>query len=489
MLRSVSHTVLHRLVLLPALLLLCACGGGRGFPEHANILLITVDTLRADHLSSYGYPRPTSPVIDRLAAEGIRFVNPTVQWPKTGPSFASMFTSTYPKDNQIVRKIGIPVPFEFKMLAEAMRDLGYATHAVVANGAVASDFNFHQGFDTYIETWKMEPTELLPDPTRADAITKLAISVLERRDRDRPFFLWVHYLDPHAPYSAPGDHKEHFVGDDLYEPGPRIEIDLTKQKRDLTAIGYEQVLDGRDELGYYVARYDSEIAYNDAQIGELLKVVESEGLRGRTLVAFTSDHGESLGDHHYYFDHGRFAFQSCLWVPLIFSFPGVIEPQVVEDPVELMSLAPTLLEAAGARLENGVWMQGRSLAPRLFGLEGDGQGQAYAFAEAGYGRQGLWLRVARTRRFKLIDAQEGGDQRWLTGEIGKRYALFDLDADPGETVNVFDDFPEEGERLARLLDRWGQVSFDPMVDTSGAEENGDMDERTREQLKALGYLQ
>jgi arylsulfatase A-like enzyme len=477
-----------RWALVPALLLITACGG-REFPQRTNILLITVDTLRADHLSAYGYARQTTPVLDRLAREGVRFANATVQWPKTGPSFASIFTSTYPKDNQIVRKIGIPLPFEFRMLAEELHDLGYATHAVVANGALASDFNFHQGFDTFIETWKMEPSEQLPEPTRADGITRLAISVLEQRDRSKPFFLWVHYLDPHAPYEAPEPYRERFVGDEHYEPEPTIEIDLTHVKRDLMAIGYGQVLDGHDELGYYVARYDGEIAYNDAQIGELLEAVDSEGLTRETLVAFTSDHGESLGDHHYFFDHGRFAFQSCLWVPLILRLPGVLEPQVVEDPVELLSLSPTLLEAAGAKLREGMWMQGRSLTPRLFGQEKDGQGQAYVFSEAGYGREGLWLRVARTRRFKLIDAQEGGDQRWLTGEVGKRYALFDLEADPGESVNVFDQYEEEGRRLARLLDRWSEIPFDVLVDHSGGEETGDMDERTREQLKALGYLQ
>ena len=178
------------------------------FPAGSNILLITIDTLRADHLGSYGYPRDTSPVLDRLAAEGVRFDQPAVQWPKTGPSFASIFTATYSKDNEIVRKVGIPLPFEFRMLAEELQAQGYQTRAVVANGAVAKDFHFDQGFDTFIETWKLEEKEPGMDLNGAEAVTDLARSLASGLDPDKPYFLWVHYLDPHFPYTPPADYAD-----------------------------------------------------------------------------------------------------------------------------------------------------------------------------------------------------------------------------------------------------------------------------------------
>ena len=157
-----------------ALVSFSACTAPDEIPVGSNILLVTIDTLRADHLSSYGYQRATSPVIDKLAAEGIRFDQVSVQWPKTGPSFASIFTATYPKNNGIVRRIGIPLPDDFLMLAELLQARGYGTHAVVSNGAVASELNFNQGFDVYLETWKGREEVPESERDRGDVVTLLA---------------------------------------------------------------------------------------------------------------------------------------------------------------------------------------------------------------------------------------------------------------------------------------------------------------------------
>ena len=481
-----------RMKIVPLALTLLSLGllgcGEREPPVRSNILLVTLDTLRADHLSAYGYSRQTSPVIDRLAAAGVRFDQATVQWPKTGPSFASIFSATYPKNNGIVRKVGIPLPRELLLLAEVLRRQGYGTHAVVANGAVASDFHFDQGFDTYIETWKLEAPDGAVDPSSAEGVTGLAKAVLESVDRDRPYFLWVHYIDPHFPYTPPGEWSDRFQDDEFFEAGRRLEIDRSRPKHDLVRLGAEQVLDGRDDLGFYVARYDAEIAYNDAQLGDLLEHMERQGLLEDTLTVVTSDHGESLGEHHYLFDHGRFGFQTCLRVPLIFHYPGVLEPRVDPHPVELIHITPTLLEMAGVELEDGIWMQGRSLWPRLFAEE-QRQGSRYVFSEAGYGRPGMWQRIVREPRFKLVDALEGGAQRWITLEVGQRYALYDLDNDPDETDNVVGRFPDEAERLKRVLTAWYESGFDPLVDEPGEDEPRRMDPETEEQLRALGYLQ
>jgi arylsulfatase A-like enzyme len=460
-------------------------------PSKSNILLITIDTLRADHLSSYGYIRPTSPVIDRLAAEGVRFDQAQVQWPKTTPSFASIFTATYAKDNQIVRTAGQPVSCKFEMLAEALERQGYATYAVVANGAVGSEFYFDQGFDEYIETWKLEHGAGGADPNRAEAVTQLAVGLLDKlKQSNKPYFLWVHYLDPHAPYEPPAEFRNRFQNDERFDPSVKIPLS-DRPKQQMFGIGSERVLDGRDDLAFYLARYDAEIAYNDAQIGHLLDEMRKRGMLERTLTAFTSDHGESLGEHGYYFDHGRFSFQTCLRVPFILHYPGVLAPRVDKDPVELIHLAPTLLEAAGVQLPDGAWMQGRSLTPRLRGQAPSPPASGpLAFSEAGWETHNKWQKVVRDGRFKLIFAQTRPEQRWIGGE-GVKFTLYDLASDPGETTNVIDQFPQDAERLTRELWKWERApKFNVETDQAGGTcgEQREMDEETRKLLESLGYL-
>jgi arylsulfatase A-like enzyme len=479
------------------LLAACRPGGDDAprVPPGSNILLVTVDTLRADHLGSYGYVRATSPHMDRLAAEGVRFDQPVVQWPKTGPSFASMFTATYPKDNGIVRRIGQPIPCRFRMLAEELKAAGYQTHAVVANAAVASDFYFDQGFDTYLEAWEVEQGDL--DPIGAEAITRLATGLLETiAGSEAPYFLWVHYVDPHAPYAPPAEWSDRFQGDEHFDPAVRIPI-TDRPKQQMLGIGPDRVLDGRDELAFYVARYDAEIAYVDHWIGELLATAGQRGLLDETLTVLTSDHGESLGEHGYYFDHGRFGFETCLRVPLVFHYPGVLEPRVDAEPVELIHLAPTLLETAGLALADGVWMQGRSLWRRLHGMPPPGEGDEaaaspgpLAFAEAGWEANDKWQKIVRDSRFKLIYAQTRPEQQWIGGP-GVRFTLFDLVNDPGETVNVAERLPEDTDRLTRELWAWDRAEkFPVLVEPRAAAcaEERSMTDETAAVLKALGYL-
>ena len=484
--RVVARTLLWSLAVAVAA---GGCGRPAAIPAGSNILLVTIDTLRADHLSSYGYGRETSPVIDRLAAEGVRFDQAAVQWPKTGPSFASMFTATYPKNNGIVRKIGIPLPDDFLMLAEVLAARGYGTYAVVSNGAVSQELNFHQGFDVYLETWKGREDWPLEDRDRGNVVTELTRQAVAEIDRDKPFFLWVHYLDPHFPYTPPGEWSDRFQGDEFFDPEIELPIRWDKHRTVVGAVGSSQVLEERTDLDFYVARYDAEISYVDHELGEILSFLEGEGLLDDTLTVLTSDHGESLGDHGYYFDHGRLAFQTCLRVPLIFHYPGVLTPDVDPDPVELIGLMPTLLEAAGTELPEGRWMQGRSFLGRLFGERLPADKPALAFSEAGYGGPGRWQRVVRSRRFKLVQAFEGGAQRWITGGIGNEFALYDLGEDPEETRIVLAEHEREVERLRRVLTRWYETPFDALAAASGEQQLDTLDEATLEQLKALGYIE
>jgi arylsulfatase A-like enzyme len=463
---------------------------GCGTPETrrraaSNILLVTVDTLRADHLSAWGYGRQTSPTIDRLAQDGVRFEQAWAQWPKTGPSFASLFTSTYPKDNGIVRRIGTPLPPGFLMLAESLKRRGYGTHAVVSNGAVGKEFYFDQGFDTYVETWKLPPE---PDGSSntAEVVNRKVLETLAAMDRSKPFFLWVHYIDPHFPYRPPAEWRARFENDEVYEPIGEIDVART-QRRQMGGIGKGQVLDDRTDLGYYVALYDAAIGYTDHHLGKLLDHLGGEGLMENTLTVFTSDHGESLGEHSYYFDHGRFGFETCLHVPLIFHFPGRVEPRVDHEPAELISITPTILQFAGVSLPEGEWMQGRSLAPRLAGTAGDEDG--FSHAEAGYATEGRWQKIVRDRRYKLIFAPFTASQRYVGGR-GRPYALYDLEQDPEETVNLVESDPEVFERLKEQLYAWWKPnSFDAEIDVDDTRVETEVSEETIQQLKDLGYLQ
>jgi arylsulfatase A-like enzyme len=468
-------------------------------PSPSNILLITVDTLRADHLSSYGYPRRTTPVLDRLAAEGVRFDQTAVQWPKTTPSFASMFTATYSKDNDIVRRVGIPVSCRFEMLAKVLQRRGYATQAVVANGALGSEFNFNQGFDAYVETWKLK-AHGTANLNQAEAVTRLAVGMLDglakASSARRPWFLWVHYIDPHFPYTPPGKWRDRFQGDRFFDRSRQVPVS-GRPTQQMGGIGRREVLGGHHDLAFYVARYDAAVAYADAQIGVLLDEMRRRGLLGRTLTAFTSDHGESLGEHDYYFDHGRFGFQTCLRVPLIVHYPGVLAPRVDARPVELLDLAPTLLEAAGAALPGGVWKQGRSLTPRLRGLPmpagADGPGAPpLAFSEAGWETNDKWQKAVRDGRFKLLYAQTYHEQRWIAGE-GVPFSLYDLAADPLETQNVADRHPADLERLKRALWAWDhapkfEVETEPVSAACAPGQQKEIDPQTRALLHSLGYL-
>ncbi|HSM13983.1 MAG TPA: sulfatase [Thermoanaerobaculia bacterium] len=478
------------LLLVPALLLLVACGGhGSGrerLPERPpDILLLTIDTLRADHLSAWGYERQTSPVLDRIAAEGVRFERAQVQWPKTAPSFASMFTATYPKDNGVVRRVGMPIDCRLRLLAEELQALGYQTHAVVANGALGREYFFDQGFDSYLEAWKAEPGgDALA--TGARNVTDLALARLEHLDPDKPLFLWVHYIDPHAPYRPEGEFRDRFQGDEHFVPGTPVPVDRKAHRRFIGAIGRSQVVDDGDDLAFYVARYDAEIRYADAEIGRLVETLRAKGLWDRMLTVMTSDHGESLGEHRYFFGHGMLAYQTCLHVPLIVRWPGVFEPRVDAEPVELIHLSPTILDLAGAPLENGTWAQGRSLLPRLFG-ERDG-GDPIVHAESGYATNENWIRTVSDGRWKLLHVPWRSDQRKIAGE-GVRWVLYDLEQDPGETENLAERRPEERERLAALLQEWADAPRFPVQrDAEECADDRAVDERTEQELRALGYL-
>jgi arylsulfatase A-like enzyme len=478
--RRVALAVIHRLAGVgpvgAALVLLVSINAAAGLLDETprprlNILLITIDTLRADHLSAYGYGRPTSPNLDRLAKQGVLFWRAASQWPKTTPSFASMMSSTWPHTNGLIRTTALRMPDRFLMLAELLKSGGYDTRAAVANPNLATVFNFDQGFDTYLEVWKDA------ERNRTELVTQRGLDLLRDTSRDRPFFYWLHYFDPHARYEPPARFAGLFVNDKLFDPTWRVPLQRERRK-DIGGIPTTASLGNDTRVDYYVARYDAEIRAVDEQVGVLLRELERRGLADNTLVVVTADHGESLGDHNYFFEHGRFPYDSCVRVPLIVRGPGTGAPgRILRSPVGLIDLAPTLLDLAG--LPANPEAQGKSLRRLLNGERVGSSRWAFTFTESGYAKD--YQRSVTSERYKLVSVPDPEDRKVMKGSD---FELYDLQKDPGETRNVIGEQPKVAEALKKQLDRWIVESGAP----SEAPAEVSLDRDTEEQLRSLGYL-
>ena len=264
-----------------------------------NILLVTIDTLRADHLSCYGYPRKTSPHMDALAAQGVRFEHAYCTIPLTGPSHVSLFSSRYPQEHG-VRINGVPIPKDSKWmyLPQILQRFGYFNAAFVSAWPLVSHLTgFSHWFQVYDQEMKRR-YQFLSSSRFAEDVTPRAIAWLKDQ-RVEPFFLWVHYFDPHAPYHLRKDFADPPANGHAAAPRPQADAAM------------------RDRI----RRYDSEIGYVDHHLGLLLRALDKAGVADSTLLVLTSDHGESLGEHDYV-GHGRHLYDSILRVPLIVRYPG-----------------------------------------------------------------------------------------------------------------------------------------------------------------------
>jgi arylsulfatase A-like enzyme len=437
-------------------------------PVRRNLVLITVDTLRADHLGCYGYPRDTSPNLDRLAARSTRFHHAVAQWPKTSPSIASLMTSTYCCTNGVVRMCGQRLPDGFAVLAEQFRRAGFATLAIVTNRFLGAEHGFDRGFADFVEVWETGRHD-------ADRATDMALERLDHLTHEQPFFMWLHYLDPHTPYTPPPHVQDHFAAvASVDDP----ELEYTSGNDDIGVVPRHAQISGPPRLSHYVSRYDEEILALDAEVGRLLDAMEERSLLATTMVVFTADHGESLGDHDYFFEHGRLPYDASLRVPLVIDVPWLErEAEVVETPVALLNVAPTILSAFG--LEAGGQAQGVSMWPLL--EQGRQTLPTHVFAEAGYSED--YQRIVRSDRWKLIEVPDAGDRSIMTGS---RYELYDIGTDPGETHNLASDHPEVVDELARRLADW--ISSTPRA-TTPAETPDSVDADTLEALRALGYAE
>ena len=301
-------------------------------PSGPSVVLITADTLRADFLSAYGDRITRTPTLDELARRGTTFVDVTTAANVTLPSHTTILTSLYPKDHGCVSNAQV-LSDDLVTLAEILRDRGYTTGAAVASTVLsAGPTGIGQGFDHYHDVGAESRRD-------ADAVTDDALAFLSATD-GRPFFLWVHYYDPHMPYDAPPDIVKSYYEGDPRDPahGPP----LPGSFGDVT------------DPAYAVAQYRAEITAMDREVGRLLDAVDA---RGEAILCFTADHGESLTEHQIFYNHEGL-FPTTVIVPWIVAGPGVDASITVNDPVETVDVAPTLLALLG--VEAPSWMRGKA---------------------------------------------------------------------------------------------------------------------------------
>jgi choline-sulfatase len=401
----------------------------RTAPRPLNVVIVTLDTTRADRLGAYGYPRAETPNLDALAGRGTLFREAYAHVPLTLPSHASLMTGLLPTRHGVRDNGTFVVPRELAMVTERFRDAGYHTGAFVSAFVLDRRFGLARGFDRYDDDVPGQDAAKAGDPSersvRAEATVDRAIHWLGAGDA-RPRFMWVHLYDPHAPYEAP----EPFAGRHPDAP------------------------------------YDGEIAYTDAQIGRLLQALEGSGSRAPWLVVVVGDHGEGLGDHEE-MTHGYFVYGNTQRVPLIISLPGhVPAARTVDGVVRVVDIAPTVLEIAGLPPLPGA--DGRSLVRLMAGSASGDAGPAYL--ESFHPR--IWWGAQ-----ELLALRTG---RWLFVEA-PRPELYDVAADPAERVNVATTHPRELETLTTLLKDYARAG-------APASPRATLDPAAEARLRSLGYL-
>ncbi len=414
-----------------------------GAAKDYNVLLITMDTTRADRLSCYGYPIETTPHLDRLAAEGARFAQCTSPAPITLPAHCSLMTGTSPYVHGVRANGALPVPEANVTLAELLKQGGYATAARVAAFVLDARWGLNQGFDDYQGVEVREPTALEPDEGGAIAglarqqvfaerpgeeVREEAVTWL-KANGGKKFFMWVHFFDPHMGYEPPEPYA--------------------------TAFRHG---------------YDGEIAYVDAQIGALMDALDALKIRERTLMVVTADHGEGLGDHGE-MTHLNFLYDTTLHVPLILWCPGKIAAgRVVEGQVRLIDVAPTILDLVGRPVNADA--QGVSLGPLLAG-EREGPDPP-AYSETFMPRY-------------LLDCAHGRSLRadgWKYIHLPEP-ELYHVREDPKELVNLIEKEPDRAEAMReRLHDLLAEappaaLTTRPAMETTSEE---------AERLEAIGYI-
>ena len=401
-------------------------------PAALNVILITIDTLRADHVGCYGYKQIKTPNIDALASDGARFERAFSVVPVTLPSHTTMLTGTYPMLSGMhdfgVNKLSSAQP----TLASVLKQAGYATGAVVAAAVLDSRFGLNQGFDFYYDHFEFNRLDeaYLDEMSRPGNVVADTMLDWLGKNWQKKFFLWMHLYDPHLPYNPPEPYRTEYAG--------RL--------------------------------YDGGIAFADEQVGRLVRFLKDKGIYQNSIIVLAGDHGEGLGDHGEK-THGFFIYNSTMHVPLIIRVPDAPHGKTVADLASLVDLMPTVLDAVGVEIPAQV--QGKSLLASIRAPDAE----TAALERTVYGETFLprihfnWseLRGAENAKYHFIDAPKP--------------ELYDVSNDPGEKHNLLGEKKAVGEEMrAKLLALIREYSAGKEL----AEKTG-LDPALVERLKSLGY--
>jgi len=437
-----------------------ACGALVDAP--ANLLLISLDTTRADHLSAYGYARDTSPHLRALTEEGVRVEIAYAPTATTGPSHATLFTALPPRRHRVTKN-GSSLTGDNRTLAETLSAAGYETAAFVSSFVLASRFGYQQGFDLYEDDFESRysksrsPKWLGHDVSHgfdrrgAETVRRAVAWLQARADTATPFFLFVHLFDPHSPYEPPEPFRSRFARG--------------------SGAGRES------EFAAAVDLYDAEIAYADEQVGALLAALAEAGLAEETLVVVTGDHGQGLGQRGYA-RHGIQLNEEQVRVPLIARWPGHLPSGVtLRGPVELMDLTPTLLALLAVEADRPDDL-GRDLASEFRTASPPDPDHPVHLERRHYRPQRVGrfdvrgeMLGLRMGRWKYIEPPEEGTRE-----------LFDLETDPGETTNLAESEPARAAELAARVQDWRERNPAPEADPEPTPEDA------VDALRALGYV-
>lgn len=401
-----------------------------------NLLLIGIDSLRRDHMSLHGYPRLTTPHIDKYAKRGTVFENTFSPHIPTTPGYTCMFTGMdcFGTDVVALRHQG-GLGKHLKTLAEILGDEGYNTTCVGFSGNPAS-----RGFQKYIdfEGWGSWDKGRSP---KAENLNKVTIPEMKRlAGEKKPFFLFLRHMDPHSPYLPPGPFERMFYDGNECDPKNKSLKPVMKFKPfcDYFASWFPP---GCTDKEYMIAQYDGAIAYMDACIANIFTALEHLGIEEETLVVIDSDHGETLHDHECWYDHHGL-YECTLTIPLIFVYPGKVPAgKRVSDTCAMKDVTPTILDLMG--IKPGIRFDGRSLVPRMKGRRTPVESEFY-ITECTWMRKHGW----RTPRWKLIHALEPDFH------FKPEVELYDLKADPGETRNLAKKFPGVVAKLEAKMQAW-----------------------------------
>lgn len=429
------------------LIFAASCGQGTDSAEskRPNIILISIDTLRADHIHGYGYPLETSPTLDSLMNRGTSFLNTISAAPWTLPAHVSLFTSLYPHSHGVTWEM-LALEEAVQTLPMALKKAGYETIGLATMPHLSPRHGFGRGFDFYF-------CQEVPAPIVLGEALKRLNDV-----QSENFFLFLHLFDVHTDYSPLPQYLEIF--ESSYDGG----IDGTGKT--LYKIRDRELALSPEDLRHLIALYDAEIRQLDSALELFFNALEKRGLVDESVVIVTADHGEEFLDHGGVL-HGRTLYDELIKVPLIIAGPGIPKGKAIQKQAELIDIMPTILDIGGAR--KSYRMEGRSLLP-LIEDEGN-EWEEIAFAEADWRNEKHDIkRAVRTEKYKLYYDRHT-----------KREELYDLALDPGERNNIIESNPEAAEPLRKRLFEW-------MATERGNPGKIFLTEEEKEQLRALGYM-